>query len=55
MTSSVAADGMGIDRIDLIAGRQQRPDQQTSVGLDPDRHLCWALGMSRAREGPAAP
>jgi hypothetical protein len=45
MPAAVAADGMGVDRIDLVAGGQQRPDQQTPVGLDSDRHLPWVLCM----------
>jgi hypothetical protein len=45
MATPIAADHLGIDRIDLVAGRHQRPDQQAMVGLDPDRHLSWVLGM----------
>jgi hypothetical protein len=29
----------------LVAGRHQRPDQQTPVGLDSDRHLPGLLDM----------
>jgi len=36
---------MRVDRIDLVAGGQQRPDQQAPVGLDPNRDLRWILGM----------
>ena len=39
MAAAVAADDLGVDRIDLVAGGHQRPDQQPAVGLDPDRHL----------------
>jgi hypothetical protein len=45
MAAPVAADDLGIDRIDPVAGRHQRPDQQTPVGLDADRHLPGLLGM----------
>ena len=47
MAAAVAADDLGVDRIDLVAGGHQRPDQQPAVGLDPDRHLAWGLGMGR--------
>lgn len=36
---SIAAGRQRIDRDHLVAGRHQRPDQQASVGLDPDHHL----------------
>jgi hypothetical protein len=42
---AVAAHGVRIDRIYLVAGGQQRPDEQPPVGLDPDRHLRRVLGM----------
>jgi len=45
MPATVAADGMGVDRIDLVAGGHQRSDQQTPVGLDADHHLPWVLCM----------
>jgi hypothetical protein len=35
VAAAVTADNLGIDRIDLVAGGQQRPDQQAPVGLDP--------------------
>jgi hypothetical protein len=31
--------------MDLVAGRQQRPNQQPPVSLDPDHHLPWILCM----------
>jgi hypothetical protein len=43
--AAVAAHGMRVDRIHLVASGQQRPDQQPPVGLDPDHHLRWVLGM----------
>jgi hypothetical protein len=36
---AVAADGQRVDRIDLVAGRDQRPDEQAAVGLGPHHHL----------------
>jgi hypothetical protein len=45
VAAAIAADDLWVDRIDLVAGRQQCPDQQASVGLDPDRHLPGLLGM----------
>jgi hypothetical protein len=45
LPAAVAAHHLRVDRIHLVAGRQQRPDQQPPVGLDPHRHLCWLLGM----------
>jgi hypothetical protein len=47
MAAPVAADHLRVDRIGLVAGRQQRPDQQAPVGLDPDRRLSWVLNMGR--------
>jgi hypothetical protein len=60
MAAPVAADHLGVDRIDLVAGRQQRTDQQAPVGLNPDRYLPRLLGMGRdqgvqlANPGPAS-
>jgi hypothetical protein len=45
MAAAVAADDMGIDRIDLVAGRQQGSDQQPPVGLDSHRYLPGLLSM----------
>jgi hypothetical protein len=45
VAAAVVADHLGVDRIDLVAGGQQRTDQQAAVGLDPDRHLSRLLGM----------
>jgi hypothetical protein len=45
MAAAVAADDLGIDRIDPVTGGQQRPDQQTPISLDSDRHLPGLLGM----------
>jgi hypothetical protein len=45
MPTAVAAHGVRVDRIDLVAGRQQRAHQQAPVGLDPDRDLGRVLGM----------
>jgi len=36
---------MRVDRIDLVAGGQQRPDQQAPVSLDPHHDLRQVLGM----------
>jgi hypothetical protein len=47
VAAAVTADNLGIDRIDLVAGGQQRPDQQAPVGFDPDRRLSWVLNMGR--------
>jgi hypothetical protein len=45
MPAAVAADDLRVDRIDLVAGGQHGPDQQAAVGLNPDRHLRWVLGI----------
>jgi hypothetical protein len=45
MATTVAAHHLRVDRVHLVAGRHQRPDQQPPVGLDPDRHLSWVLSM----------
>jgi hypothetical protein len=45
MTVTVAVDRARVDRIDLVTGRYQRPDQQATVGLDPDQDLPWVLSM----------
>jgi hypothetical protein len=42
---AVAADRQRVDRIDLVAGRDERAGQQPTVGLDPDHHLPGHLGM----------
>jgi hypothetical protein len=36
---AVAADGQRVDRIHLIAGRDQRAHEQAAVGLGPDHDL----------------
>jgi hypothetical protein len=41
----VAAHHLRVDRIDLVAGGHQRPDQQPAVGLDPDHRLLRLVGM----------
>jgi hypothetical protein len=46
MAAAVAAHHLRVNRIDLIAGRQQHPNQQAPVGLNPDDDLGWILGMS---------
>jgi hypothetical protein len=46
MPAPVVADDLRVDRIHLVAGRQQRPDQQAPVGLNPHRDLRRILGMS---------
>jgi hypothetical protein len=43
--AAVAADDLRIDRVHLVAGRQQRSDQQAPVGLNADRDLRRVLGM----------
>ena len=45
MAAAIAANDLRVDRIDLVADRQQRPDEQAAISLDPHRHLCWILGM----------
>jgi hypothetical protein len=45
MPVAVVANHLRVDRIHLVAGDQQRPNQQTPVGLDPHRHLPRLLGM----------
>jgi hypothetical protein len=45
MAAAVAADHMPVDRTDLVASGHQGPDQQASVGRDPDRHLPGLLRM----------
>jgi hypothetical protein len=47
VAAAVTADNLGIDRIDLVAGGQQRPDQQAPVSLDPHHDLRRVLGMGR--------
>jgi hypothetical protein len=39
----VAGPGLGVERVHPVAGRDQRRDPQTVVGLDPDRHLLRVL------------
>jgi hypothetical protein len=43
--AAVAADSLWVDRIHLVAGGQQRADQQAPVGLDANRDLRRGLGM----------
>jgi hypothetical protein len=45
MAAAVATHRVRVNRIDLIASGHQGPDQQASVGLDPDRDLCWVLSV----------
>jgi hypothetical protein len=54
---AVATDRQRVDPIHLVAGGQQRTDQQSTVGLDPDHHLAGILGMpgkQRVQLGHAA-
>jgi hypothetical protein len=44
--AAVAAHRVRVDRVHLVTGGQQRAHQQPPVGLDPYRHLGWALSMS---------
>jgi len=46
MPTAIAAHHLRVNRIDLIAGRQQHTNQQAPVGLNPDDDLGWILGMS---------
>ena len=46
MAAAITAHRMRVDRIDLVAGGQQRPHQQAPVGLDPDHHLGRVAGMA---------
>jgi hypothetical protein len=45
MAAAVAAHGVRVDRIDLEAGGQQRPDQQPPVGLNPHGALRRVQNM----------
>jgi hypothetical protein len=42
---AVAADLKRVDRIDLVAGRDQGPDEQAAVGLGPHHDLGRILSM----------
>lgn len=46
MPVAVAADRQRVDPIHLVAGGQQRPNQQPPVGLDPDHDLLGILGIA---------
>ena len=43
MTVPISRRRHRVDRVELIAGRHQRGDEQTPVGLDADHHLGWLL------------
>jgi hypothetical protein len=59
MPAAVAVDHLRVDRIHLVAGGHQRPDEQPAVGLDPDRHLrrvhTWAATSACSSATPARP
>jgi hypothetical protein len=44
---AVAVHRHRVDRVHLVAGSDQRADQQPAVGLDPDHDLVRLLGMTR--------
>jgi hypothetical protein len=45
MPLAVLAGRQWVDRMDLVAGRDQRTDQQAPVGLDPHDDLRGVVGM----------
>jgi hypothetical protein len=48
VAAAVAADGMGVDRIDLVAGGHQRPDQQPVMALCEAPQRCSLKFPTRA-------
>ena len=47
MTIAIARRRERIDRVDRVAGRDQRAHEQAPIGLDADDHLGGRLGMLR--------
>jgi hypothetical protein len=45
MAFPIASRSQRVHGIDVVAGRDERPDEQTPVQLDPDHHLAGILGM----------
>ena len=43
---AIAGHRQRVDRVHLIAGRDQRLDPQAAIGLDPDHDLAGFLGVS---------